>query len=240
MYRTLRTSVAVVMFLLTTASLRAQTAVDPSGHWEGLVQAPGMDVAFQIDFAKSGSTIIGAVSVPAQQLTGLPLQRVVVDGRSIKFQARTDQSFDGTMSDDGGSISGSYYIDGAAVPFTMTRKGEARIAAPVTGGRIGKDLEGRWNGTIDVNGGLKLVLTMTNHPDGTSTGALVNLGEGGLEIPVRITQDGARVTLDVPALGGGSYAGTLNENGTELTGIYSQGGRSVPLIFKRAAGEDRK
>jgi len=239
MYCTLRTSVVVVISLFTAASLRAQTAVDPSGHWEGLVQAPGMDIAFQIDFAKSGSGITGAVSVPAQQLTGLPLQKVVVDGRSIKFQARTDQSFDGTMSDDGGSISGSYYIDGAAVPFTMTRKGEARIAAPITGGRIGKELEGRWNGTIDVSGGLKLVLTMTNHADGTSTGALVNRGEGGLEIPVRITQDGARVTLDVPALGG-SYAGMLNENATELTGTYSQGGRSAPLIFKHAAGDDRR
>src|SRR5256885_4422831 len=157
MYCTPRTSVVVVVFLFTAASLRAQTAVDPSGHWEGLVQVPGMDIAFQIDFAKSGSGITGAVSVPAQQLTGLPLQKVVVDGRSIEFQARTDQSFDGTMSDDGGSISGSYYIDGAAVPFTMTRKGEARIAATISGGRIGKELEGRWNGTIDVNGGLKLV-----------------------------------------------------------------------------------
>ena len=98
MYCTLRTSVVVVVFLFTAASLRAQTAVDPSGHWEGLVQVPGMDIAFQIDFAKSGSGITGAVSVPAQQLTGLPLQKVVVDGRSIEFQARTDQSFDGTMS----------------------------------------------------------------------------------------------------------------------------------------------
>ena len=80
---------------------------------------------------------------------------------------------------------------------------------------------------------------MTNHADGTSTGALVNRGEGGLEIPVRITQDGARVTLDVPALGG-SYAGTLNENATELTGTYSQGGRSAPLIFKHAVGDDRR
>ena len=55
MYCTLRTSVVVVVFLFTAASLRAQTAVDPSGHWDGLVQVPGMDIAFQIDFAKSGT-----------------------------------------------------------------------------------------------------------------------------------------------------------------------------------------
>jgi len=239
MYRILRTSTVVVVLLFNVVALRAQTAADPSGHWEGLVQAPGMDVVFQIDLAKNGSGITGTVSVPEQRLTGLPLQKVTVDGRSIKFQARTDQSFDGTMSDDGGSISGSYDIDGSAVPFTMTRKGEARIAAPLTGAAIGKALEGRWNGTIDVNGGVKLVLTMTNHPDGTSTGVIVNLSEGGLEIPVRITQDGARVTLDTPVVGG-SYAATLNENGTELNGTFSQSERSVPLVFKRAAGDDRQ
>ena len=239
MNRTLRASAVLIAFLSSTVILHAQTVPDPSGHWEGIVQVPGTDVSFEIDFAKSGSGIGGTVSVPVQQLTGLPLQKVVVDGRSIKFQARNDQSFDGTMSDDGGSISGSYYIDGAAVPFTMTRKGEPRIAAPITGAPIGKALEGRWNGTIDVDGGLKLVLTMTNHPDGTSTGAIVNLDQGGLEIPVRITQDGARVTLDAPAVGG-SYVATLNENGTELNGTYSQRGRSVPLIFQHAGGDDRK
>ena len=238
MYRSIRTPALLIAFLSGAAALCAQTAVDPSGHWEGVVQVPGMDVAFQIDFAKSSSGIGGTVSVPAQQLTGLPLQKAVADGRSIKFQARTDQWFDGTIADDGGSISGSYYVDGAVVPFTMTRKGDARIAPTVTSAAIGKELEGRWTATMDAGGGMRLVLMMTNHPDGTATGVIVNLDQGGLQIPVKITQDGPRVTLET-AVVEGSYAATLNASGTELAGTYTQGGRSLPLTFTRAAATDK-
>ena len=231
MYRMLRASAVLIAFLLNVGVLRAQTAPDPSGHWEGIVQVPGMDVAFELDFAKNSTGVAGTVGIPAQKLSGLPLRSVVVDGRSIKFQARTDQSFDGTIAEDGGSISGSYYVDGAAVPFTMTRKGEARITPPVTSAPIGRELEGRWTATSAR--GTRLELTMENRPDGTATGIIANLNEGGLQIPVKIVQDGVRVTLDVAVLGG-SYAATLNASGTELSGTYTDASQSAPLTFTRS------
>jgi hypothetical protein len=235
MYRFIRTAAIVFAFVINGAAARAQTAVDPTGHWEGIVQVPGMDIAFQIDFTKNGGdAVIGTVNIPAEKLAGLPLRSVVVEGRSIRFQARTDQYFDGTIVEEGRSISGSYHVDDAAVPFTMTRTGDARMAPPTTSAPIGKELEGRWTATMNVGGGMRLVLTMQNHEDGTSSGIIENQDQGGLQIPVKIEQDGTRVVLDITVVGG-SFAATLNASGNELAGTYTQKGKSVPLTFTRAA-----
>jgi hypothetical protein len=79
---------------------------------------------------------------------------------------------------------------------------------------------------------------MSNQADGTSTGSVTNLDEGGLEIPVVITQKGSSVTLDSTAVAS-SFSGTLNTEGTELVGTFHQASLELPLTFRRVA-EGRK
>jgi hypothetical protein len=56
---------------------------------------------------------------------------------------------------------------------------------------------GTWNSTLEVEGmPLRLVLTISNQPDGTAAGRIVNLDEGGRQVPVAITQKASTVTLD--------------------------------------------
>ena len=59
----------------------------------------------------------------------------------------------------------------------------------------------------------------------------------GLEIPITtITQKASSVTLDVTTVGG-SYAGALNAEGTELAGTWTQGSATLPLTFRRTRGD---
>lgn len=226
------------LLLLPASSLRAQTAVDPSGHWEGAVHAPNMEVKIEIDLAKnSKGELAGTFS--GRDVKGLPLARVVVEGKSISFHAREDQTFKGTISADGTSMSGE--LTGTdptgkafSVPFSLTRTGDARIEPPAKSAPIGKELEGTWNGTLEVQGKqLRLVLKMANQSDFTSTGSIVTLDQGALEVPVAITQKGSSVSLDAKVIGG-SFSGTLNPEGTELAGTWTQGALVLPLTFRRA------
>jgi hypothetical protein len=220
--------------------LQAQTATDPSGHWEGTLQAPGIESRVEVDLAKnSKGELAGTISIPAQHLIGLPLGKVAVDHTSVTFYAREDQPFTGTLTPDGASMSGSVTLEGFAIPMTFSRTGEPRLEAQSTSAAIGKDLEGTWNGTLDVNGTtLRLVLKMSNHPDGSSTGSLVNLDEGNLEVPLsRIAQAATSVTLELQVVGG-SYVGVLGKEGTELVGTYTQGPLTAPLTFRRVAGTE--
>jgi hypothetical protein len=123
-------------------------------------------------------------------------------------------------------------LEGFPLPFRLTRRGDPRIAAQARSAPIGKELEGTWNGTLNVGRGLRFVLTMSNHPDGTSTGSLVSLDEGELKVPVTITETAPGLTLELKPVGS-SYAGALNKEGTELVGTFRQGTFSVPLTFRR-------
>jgi len=82
---------------------------------------------------------------------------------------------------------------------------------------------------------MRIVLKLANQADGTSSGRLINLDEGSLEIPLSaISQSASRVSFELKAIHG-SYSGTLNEAGTELVGTLSEGTKTAPLTFTHAA-----
>jgi hypothetical protein len=62
---------------------------------------------------------------------------------------------------------------------------------------------------------------------------MVNLDEGGLEIPVAIEQKGSNVALTTTVVPG-SFSGALNDSGTELAGTYREGAQVIPLTFRRS------
>jgi len=227
--------------LLLPIHLGGQTPADPSGHWEGSVEAQGMDMRFEVDLARnSQGELTGILGVPAEKLRGLPLLKVVQIGRAVNFYARSDQTFAGDLEGDGKAMSGTFTIEGAALPFMLRRTGDARIEPPPESPAISKELEGTWSGTVKgPNASIHFMLTMENGADGMATGRLVNLDEGGLQIPVVITSSGTELTI-VPTVGTGMLRVSLSATGTELVGAWKEGAVSVPLTIQRAAASDKK
>jgi hypothetical protein len=225
--------------LAPVTPLHAQSVVDPTGHWEGSVQIPDAVMRFEVDLTKTSTgELAGTLSVPAQNLRGLPLLTIAVDGKAVGFSGRQDQRFDGVFSDDGMWIVGEFSMSGYAIPFRLNRTGDPIAEVPTKNASIGKELEGTWNATL--GGAERLVLTLSNRPDGTATGSVVNLDEGGLTVPIAtITQTAAGVTFEFKAIAG-SYSGALAAGGTELVGTYRQGATVVPLTFQRAAAAESR
>jgi hypothetical protein len=228
----LRTSLVAAFLVVAAPFARAQAPPDPTGHWEGSVQIPGTELNIEVDLIQnSQGGITGTLGNSEQK--GFPLTTAAMRGQSISFHARVDQPFEGVLSADGQSISGTATLEGFRLPFRLTRRGAPRFEAPARSASISKELEGTWNGTLDVNGnGLRFVLTMSNHPDGTSTGSLVSLDEGELKVPVTVTEAAPGLTLELKPVGS-SYTGVLNKEGTELFGTFRQGTFSAPLTFRR-------
>jgi hypothetical protein len=125
-------------------------------------------------------------------------------------------------------------LSGYSLPLELTRTGDARIEPPPTSAPLGSELEGRWEGTLKATQGpLRIVLTMTNQPGGRAIAHIVSVDEGGLMIPIVITQNGRQVSYVATALPM-SWAGELSADGNELPGTFTQGSSSLPLIFRRA------
>jgi hypothetical protein len=231
-YRT-ATLAASLLICAPPTALRAQSA-DPSGHWEGSVEIPGRTLPFEIDLAKDAKgALMGTLS--GTDVRNLPLTRVAVTGRSVTLQASSDQPYNGELSADGKTMSGTVILSGYSLPLELTRTGDARIEPPPTSAPVTKAFEGTWEGTLNAGRGpLRLVLTITNQPNGRATAHVISLDEGGLLIPVVITQNASGVSY-VATVVPSSWAGRLSADGTELAGTFTQGFASLPLIFRRGS-----
>ena len=231
---TLRTTLVVSLLVAPTA-VHAQTT-DPTGHWDGAITIPGGEIPFQVDVAKDDhGRLIATYSRPENNLKGLPLANVSLDGRAITFELTVDGGvkFFGTLATDSKTISGDVTARIGNAPFSMNRTGDAQIAAAPKNAPIGKDLDGTWNGTLSIQGtNLRLVLRMANHADGTASATIVSVDQGGIELPLALTQKAATLTLNSPAIGGDFFSGSLNAVG-ELAGTFSQGPVTMPLTFVR-------
>ena len=218
----------------TTAAQAASTA--PAGHWVGAIEA-GAGIEVEVDLAtKAGGAWYGTISIPSQGTRGVSLHDLTVKGPVISFAikgAPGDPQYSGTLSQDGKTITGTFMQGGGSVPLMLAWKGDAKFDVPAKSTQITKELEGSWEGTLDVKGTmLRLVLKLTNGAGG-ATGTLTSVDQNNVEIPVStITQDGTRLNLVVTMISG-SFAGELK--GGELTGTWTQGPLSLPLVFRRPA-----
>ena len=94
---------------------------------------------------------------------------------------------------------------------------------------------GNWEGTLDAGdqGKLRVVLHVTQAKDGSLSATMDSPDQNATGIPV------TTITYKEPALHfesepiHGSYDGKMNKENTEIAGNWSQGGETLPLVFKR-------
>lgn len=227
--------VLVAALMISSGASASQTAAGPSGHWEGAIQIPGQELKIEIDLSGAGDKWEGTISIPSQVLKGYPLSAIAVTGDAVAFVMRGvpgEPQFKGTLSKDAKTISGEFSQGGGTVPFAITRTGEAKIEPRPKSTPITKDLEGSWEGALGVDGNvLRLVLKLSNQPDGVGAGTLISVDQGGAEVPVAaVVQEGAHLKVLIPVIVG-TYEGDLKDG--QLTGTWKQGPRTWPLVFKR-------
>jgi hypothetical protein len=228
-----------VMLVLLFASARcllAQGTTGPGGHWEGAIQLPAQELKIAIDLAGSGDKWEGTITIPAQGLKAFPLSGITVKGDSVSFAMKGvpgDPQFKGTLSKDAKGLAGDFTQGGGSTTFSLTRTGEATIERPAKSTPIAKELVGSWTGALNVDGNiLRLELRLSNQPDGTGSGTLVSIDQGGAEVPIAsVIQKGMHLSLSLPTIVG-NYEGDLKDG--ELTGTWTQGPRNWPLVFKRS------
>jgi len=230
---------AIVTALLPAGLAGADPAARLAGHWEGAIHAPLEDVSVAVDVAADAAGKLGGTFTSAsQKLNGFPLWSASNDGETVKLELRLAdpgvRTFDGRLSSDGDTITGQFLIDVHAVPFTLKRNGEARIAPPPRSAAIDAELAGSWNASLTVGAqSLPLTLTLTNHEDRTATGSWA--AGGAPATPVAIVYEGGTLTLTSPVVPS-TFTGTLSADRTQIVGSLHEGATPRPVVFTRAAG----
>jgi uncharacterized protein len=108
-------------------------------------------------------------------------------------------------------------------------KGQATLSGKAEVGSIAGD----WKGALNANGTqLHLVLHVTKKEDGTLNATLDSVDQGANGIPVSaIAVKDGKLNMTVDAVRG-TYEGTVNADGTEIKGTWTQG-RALELNFTR-------
>ena len=229
--------VAILAGFILLLPSPAPAAVNPAGLWEGTVKTPNGDLGFLFNLHLDGDRWNAEIDVPAEGVSGLPLDKVKVDGSAISFSisAPGDPQYAGKLSDDGKTISGNFSQGGSALPLDLKWKSEPRAVSktPVNSGEV-QVLEGVWEGAMDINGTpLHLRLNFARNADGSIAGTVDSPDQKvtGLRID-SISRTADSVKVEVKTIGG-SYQGTLNKDASTLTGTWTQMGNSLPLTLQR-------
>ncbi|MBI1744698.1 alpha/beta hydrolase [Candidatus Acetothermia bacterium] len=92
-----------------------------------------------------------------------------------------------------------------------------------------------WQGALEISGfKARLVLRIWEATDGTLTGNLESVDQGGKNTPAdNLTFQGGVLRFGIKT-GQGQYEGTVKEDGSEISGTWTQFGRSFPLVFHKS------
>ena len=187
----------------------------------------------------------GTIDIPAQALREFALSSVTVDKSAVSFAMAGipgEPSFQGTLSPDANTIAGDFTQSGQKFPFKLERKARTELPGETPSrGVKGTGLGGFWQASLKPSPviELRLSLELTNTPSGDLVGVLVSLDQGGSRMPLsQITNRANRVQFAASSVGG-SFDGKLAEDGSEIVGEWRQGGRGLPLVFKRLSKAQR-
>jgi hypothetical protein len=220
-------------FALMAIIAVAQT--DFSGHWEGTIDVPNGPTRLALDVAKNAKGVWEAsLGVPEQKITGLRVTDISVAGSELRFAVPDlpgSPTFELTLAD--GKLKGALLVQALSLVLEMQRTGDAKLEIAPPSPAVSKELEGDWEGTIPVPNGQSrpVAIHFKNLPDQTVEATIDSPSQGVQGVPLKgVAQKGAVVEFAVLAAGG-SYKGTLNKEGTEIAGEWTQRQAAAPLTL---------
>ena len=96
-------------------------------------------------------------------------------------------------------------------------------------------LAGHWEGTIDVPGKLAILIDFSQKPDGTLEGKISIPAQNARNLPLNsisfVNKDVSFAIAGVP--GEPTFKGTLSDDGTKITGDFTQGGQTFSFSISR-------
>ena len=120
------------------------------------------------------------------------------------------------------------------ITFTLAPLGTHATAQEATP----EDFAGNWMGTISAAGAeLRMRVELTVE-DGALAATMFSVDQGNARIPVEsATVTGRTLSMTMPMIGG-SYEGTLSDDGQAIDGTFTQMGAELPLVLERMEGDE--
>lgn len=207
----------------------------PGGHWEGTLKGDRGDIEVSLDLAVNARSQWVASMGVRPDVKGLVVTDVTVEGHSVRFTAveLMMTRFDLTLGSDG-ILKGTCSSRHGPLPVEFKRTGEANVELIPASPAVSKDLEGDWEGSLQMpNRAFRMVVHFRNQTDNTVMATIDTPDTEAMGLPLdKVKQTGRQVEFGI-RVAHASFRGTLNQEGTELTGQFMHGSEGVPLTLRK-------
>ncbi|MBS1812975.1 MAG: hypothetical protein JST84_32715 [Acidobacteria bacterium] len=227
----------LLVCLLGTTAARAQAV---EGDWEGTLKAGAAEFRLAVHIKKNEKGGLQATLDSVDQgAMGIPLSSISLSEGALKFTLDSiGASYEGKLDANRNVIGGNWSQGGASLPLEFTRpkpRAETKPRTPKP-----SDIDGNWEGALNAGGQtLRIALHITNFEDGVSA-KFDSLDQNLKNIPVTTVQrDGTKLKFELRQFAA-TFEGTIDKELKTITGEWSQGGGSLPLILKRTTAGDKK
>src|SRR5271165_2317991 len=159
------------------ATLCAQ-AQDILGDWQGTLKAGPAELHLLLHISKANDgTLKASMDSLDQGAMGIPITSISLKGTVLTFASEPiNGSYEGKVNAGATAIEGTW-TQGQPFPLTLTR-----AVKP-------SDIDGAWEGTLDVGQKLRLVVHLTTTKDGLA-GTLDSPDQGAAGIPATVKREG--------------------------------------------------
>jgi uncharacterized protein len=211
----------VLIVTVAAATIMAARAQEITGAWQGTLKpAPDAQLHLLVHISKTNDGGLKATMDSIDQgATGIAISAIAFKDSSLTFASdEIHGKYEGKMKADAATIEGTW-TQGQPFPLTLTR-----AVKP-------SDMDGAWEGVLDVGQKLRLVLHVTTTKEGLE-GTLESPDQGASGLAATVKRDGGSLSFEV-AMIGAKYQGTIEKDRSAINGTFSQSGGEFPLALKR-------
>jgi uncharacterized protein len=225
-----------ILSILLVLAASLASAQDVTGDWQGALSAAGAELRLVLHITKSADgTLQATLDSVDQNANGIPVNSVSLTDYKLTLGINAVHgSYEGTVSPDGRSISGTW-TQNASLPLKFIRataplKTEHKPAQP-------SDIDGAWMGSLDLGAvTLRVVFHIVNTEDGLIA-TMDSPDQNAKGLPTTsVTRDGANLTIEVRSIGG-LYQGKIASDLSSIEGTFTQMGAAHPLVLRRVKNE---
>lgn len=120
-----RLMVTVALLFTPFPLVASQKPVEAAGRWEGAVTAGDQNIPIAFDLIAHKGELSGSFSGGPQNVTGLALSSAALTGRKLRLVVPSGDAgeavFEGTVADDGVTLTGEVLFAGQSYPFSVKR-----------------------------------------------------------------------------------------------------------------------
>ncbi len=209
--------------LLVATLLLSSNAVPDETQWLGTLDVGVVKLRLQINVDESPDGLTGVMISLDQGKSVIELDSITMDAGKVTFSAKTiGVIYEGNMSNDETTVKGTFTQGGREFPLTFKQ---------VDSIPDDKLLES-WVGTLKAGGqSLRLQFRLLEQPDGKPVTKFDSLSQDVKGLPAEVEITDKHVKFEVKVLKA-VFEGTLNEDGTEVSGDWDQG-VPLPMTFRK-------